>query len=271
MTDDAAATAARNKAVVQRVFDEVINQRRLETIDEIYVPDVIDHDPLPGAPPGIEGVKYTLRGLLAGLPDLHVTIEEMSAHLDKVVVHNTWQGTRSGKLLGLPASNKPMTYSGVVVWRVEEGRIAERWAMTELVSKLGVPQRRRRSHPGFIGADEEVIPFSMLRPILPDKLEHWRRLNEELSGPRSEEHRASRKRLGIEMEMTWHQSTSAGDMEILYLELHDLARAFGGLAKSEEPFDRWLRERVLEIHGVDLAEVADGELPAELGFKWSAR
>jgi steroid delta-isomerase-like uncharacterized protein len=271
MTAGEAATTDRNKAVVQRVFDEVINQRRLETIDEIYVPDVVDHDPLPGAPPGIEGVKYTLRGLFAGLPDLHVTVEEMSAHLDKVVVHNTWQGTRSGKLLGLPASNRPMTYSGIVVWRVQDGRIAERWAMTELVSKLGVPQRRRRSYPGFIGADEEVVPFSMLRPILPDKLEQWRQLGEQLLGPRREEHRASRKRLGIEAEMTWHQSTSAGDVEILYLEVHDVAHAFSGLARSQEPFDRWLREQVFDIHGVDLAQVTAGRLPVELGFTWSAR
>jgi steroid delta-isomerase-like uncharacterized protein len=147
------ASSKENCAIVRRVFGEVINQRRLAAIDEIYAPAIVDHDPVPGAPPGIDGVKYSLGGLLEAFPDLHVEIEDMSAHLDKVVVHNTWRGTRTGALLGLPPTGKAVSYTGIVVWRLESGKITERWAMTEVLDALGVPQAQRGRQRGFIHED----------------------------------------------------------------------------------------------------------------------
>ena len=132
----AAGSVEDNKAVVRRVFDEVVNQGRLDVIDEIYAPEVVDHDPLPGAPPGLEGIRYSIGGLRAAMPDLEVIVEDISAHLDKVVVHNTWRGTQRGRLLGLGGSGRRICSTGIVIWRLVDGRIVERWAMTEPSTKM---------------------------------------------------------------------------------------------------------------------------------------
>lgn len=49
-----------------------------------------------------------------------------------------------------------------------------------------------------------------------------------------------------------HQHSPDGDVAVVHLEADDLSRALTGMGTSEDPFDRWLRQLGLEIHGVDL-------------------
>jgi hypothetical protein len=60
-----------------------------------------------------------------------------------------------------------------------------------------------------------------------------------------------------------------GSMVVVRFETSDVAGAFEGLAQSEEPFDVWFRQRVLEISGVDLGAPMEGPLP-EIIFDWSS-
>ncbi len=140
-------TVEANKSLLRRVFDEIVNGRNLDLLDELYREDMIDHDPLPGAPAGIPGVRYTLGSLQAAFSDLHVTIHEVSAHGDKVVLHNTWSGTQDGKLLGLPPTRKRVAYDGIVIFRVQDGLVAERWGLVDVdgLARQLDPTRRRRA------------------------------------------------------------------------------------------------------------------------------
>jgi hypothetical protein len=52
----------------------------------------------------------------------------------------------------------------------------------------------------------------------------------------------------------WIQSTPGGDVAVVVIEAPDVQAAMGGLATSEEPFDRWFREHIRDVHGIDLAE-----------------
>jgi predicted ester cyclase len=128
-------TTERNKATVRRIFEEVVNLGQFDAIDEIYAPDVIDHDPLPGAPDGIEGIRYSIGGMRAAMPDLQVTIEDISAHADTVVVHNTWRGTQRG-LIGLAGRGRNFCSTGIVIFTLQDGQVVERWAMTDLATKM---------------------------------------------------------------------------------------------------------------------------------------
>lgn len=58
----------RNKAIIRRVFDEFVNQGDFSVVDELYGDDMVDHQPLPGAPEGLEGVRYTIAGLREASP-----------------------------------------------------------------------------------------------------------------------------------------------------------------------------------------------------------
>ncbi|MFF0636217.1 ester cyclase [Nocardia sp. NPDC004151] len=129
MSPDHVFTAEENARIIRRVFDEFVNQGDFSVVDEIYSPDMVDHQPLPGAPDGTAGVKYTIAGLREGFPDLHVTIEALSAHADYVVIHNTWRGTFTGEFLGMDPTGEAIEFKGVVVWRLADGLICERWGI----------------------------------------------------------------------------------------------------------------------------------------------
>jgi predicted ester cyclase len=132
---------ADNKAIVRRVFDEIANAGDFGVVDEIYAEDYVDHAPLPGGPPGRDGVRHSIGGLRTAMPDLRVTVEEISGHADKVAVHNTWRGTHTGEVLGIRPTGRLLTFTGVVVFRLDGGLITERWAIgveLDLLKELGL-------------------------------------------------------------------------------------------------------------------------------------
>jgi steroid delta-isomerase-like uncharacterized protein len=130
----------RNKALVRRQFEELINHKSLEALEDL-APDFVDHQAPPEQPPGPEGVRQWITHLHQVCPDLQVTIEDIVADGDKVVVRNTWRGTHTGPLFGIPATGKPFTLTGIVLWRIEGGKLRERWALVDrwgLHQQLGV-------------------------------------------------------------------------------------------------------------------------------------
>jgi hypothetical protein len=99
-------------------------------------------------------------------------------------------------------------------------------------------------------------------PLLPDKTQTARNaLKAFATGDRTDDYRSSRHRLGITREAVWIQeSPSGGDVSVVYLESPDLQAALMGMATSQEPFDRWFREHVRDVHGIALE---DGFPPPE--------
>ncbi len=77
-------SAEENKALVRRAY-EAINQNNLDALDEIVASDIVDHDPVPGQGPGLEGVKQYFSSMHTAFPDFQMDIEDMIAEGDKVV------------------------------------------------------------------------------------------------------------------------------------------------------------------------------------------
>jgi hypothetical protein len=73
-------------------------------------------------------------------------------------------------------------------------------------------------------------------------------------GARKEAYQDARRRAGIVREAVWIQPVAGGDLAVVYLEADDLATALRILATSPEPFDRWFRDHVRQVHGVALEE-----------------
>ena len=65
---------------------------------------------------------------------------------------------------------------------------------------------------------------------------------------------AVRERHGITREAVWIQQTPGGDVAVVLMEAKDLEAAFKGVAASDDPFDRWFREHVRDVHGINLEE-----------------
>ena len=100
------------------------------------------------------------------------------------------------------------------------------------------------------------------RPLLPGQTDADRdALASCWTGPRRERFGDARRRAGVAREAVWIQPGPEQDLAVVYVEADDVAAAFTMLATSAEPFDRWFREHVRRVHGVDLAA---GFTPPEL-------
>src|SRR5687768_16865715 len=79
-------------------------------------------------------------------------------------------------------------------------------------------------------------------------------------GDRRDAYEASRRRHGITREAVFIQPTPGGDVAVVYLEADDVQSALAGMATSDDAFDRWFRDHVRDVHGID---IADGFPPPE--------
>ena len=111
------------KEFVRRHFDDFVNKQDLSAADRNFAPEYQEHgtDVPPGSPPGPEGPKTYLAAAFKRFPDIHVTIHDIIAEGDRVVVRNTWQGTDS-------QSGHKVEFGGIVIWRIAHGQLVERWA-----------------------------------------------------------------------------------------------------------------------------------------------
>jgi steroid delta-isomerase-like uncharacterized protein len=124
-----------NKALARRVMDEVLNGRKLDLLDDLAVSDYIEHNPLPGQGTGIEGLRdrYTM---VLGAFDPHFTIDDIIAETDKVVLRWTASGTHVGAFPGMPRTGRTYRNTGIEIWRVENGRLAEHWDVVDVFGQL---------------------------------------------------------------------------------------------------------------------------------------
>lgn len=114
-----------NTAIVARFIEQAINQGNIESANEFCHEDVVEQVPFPGQGPGVEGIKDVIRGMRTAFPDMHWTILEQVAEGEKVVTRFEWTGTHEAEFLGVPATGRPVRVWGVVIDRLEGGKIKE--------------------------------------------------------------------------------------------------------------------------------------------------
>ncbi len=114
-----------NSQIVCRFIEEVLNQGNIEATDQFFWEDMLEQVPLPGQGPGVEGLKDMLRGMRAGFPDMHWTVEEQIAEGDKVLTRFEWTGTHQGEFFQVPATGRPVKVWGMAVDRFEGGKIKD--------------------------------------------------------------------------------------------------------------------------------------------------
>ena len=134
------AQATSNKARFKRIEDAV-NTGDVEviskTIDDLVAPDMLIHMPLATeAPRPQEAFRQLWAMLLRGLPDLHLTIEDLIAEGDKVVMRASVTGTHQGEYLGLQPTGKSIKYNEIFIWRLAGGRITEMWGVVDIFSQM---------------------------------------------------------------------------------------------------------------------------------------
>ncbi|HWE95061.1 MAG TPA: ester cyclase [Tepidisphaeraceae bacterium] len=119
-----------NKQLTRRWFEEVWNQKRSQSIDELITPNAIVHGVSAGGSEpktGSAAFRPFWEQFCGAFPDARITIEDLIAEGDKVASRIVFTGTHQGNHLGSEATGKTITVSGIVLTRWENGRIAEAW------------------------------------------------------------------------------------------------------------------------------------------------
>lgn len=129
-------SAEENKDLVRRFYQE-IDGGNLDAMDDLVAEDYKDHSPppFPGFASGREGLKQVFRLFWEATPGTH-DIEDQIAEGDKVVTRLTARGVHEGDLPGIPATGRPITVTGTVIHRIENGKLAEKWADKDVLGFL---------------------------------------------------------------------------------------------------------------------------------------
>ena len=126
-----------NKANTRRFYEEVWGKGNLDVADELSAENFVDHNPVdPNLPPGIEGFKQMVPMFRTAFPDLQFTIEDMIAEGDKVVSRLTMRATHQGEFMGVPATGKQVTVTGMNISRHANGKYVEDWGNWDALGML---------------------------------------------------------------------------------------------------------------------------------------
>ena len=135
-----------NKAIVRRYFEEVVDKRKLEILDEIVSMDCVIHRPEASEPiRGLEAFKHALERILQTYSEFTTTIHDLIAEEDRVacrlshraVNRNEWT-SRLGKHA---VTGKTVSWPAIAIFRFHDGKIAEEWVSRDelgMLIELGV-------------------------------------------------------------------------------------------------------------------------------------
>jgi predicted ester cyclase len=113
------------KSVVRRLVDEVMNQRRLDVIDEIYEPKLV------------RPARSWIEPFLDSFADVEMRIVELVAEGERVVGRFSCSGTHVGSWLGHPATGRRfVNVAEVYFFTVRDGRIVAAWGLEDLWARI---------------------------------------------------------------------------------------------------------------------------------------
>lgn len=130
----------RNIETLKR-FGEAVNSGKLQELEQLVTPGVVEHDPVPGQESTPQGYVWFFEKFRASFPDLKLDVDQMVADEDKVAIAYTIEGTHKGEFQGVPATGKRIKARGLEICRFEDGKMAERWGSSDV---LGIMQQLER-------------------------------------------------------------------------------------------------------------------------------
>ena len=122
-------SAEDNVRIMQRWFQEVWNEGRIETVYELFAPEAVAHgqESAEGELRGPQEFERFVQKIRGAFSDIHLTVEDVFATDDKGVLR--WSGVmkHTGNALGMPASGQTVRLRGITVVRFANGKIVEGW------------------------------------------------------------------------------------------------------------------------------------------------
>jgi steroid delta-isomerase-like uncharacterized protein len=123
-----------NKAIIRRYLEQVFNERRYDLVEEFLVEGVEFHGA--GIAPGLAAAEKWVAMLIAAFPDQYMTIDDVIAEGDRVVVRSTLNGTHQGEMQGIPVTGNPVSQPSITIFRLAKGKIVEGWFAADNLSMM---------------------------------------------------------------------------------------------------------------------------------------
>lgn len=131
-----------NKVIIRRYFDEIWNQKKVESLAELTAENALGHDATSAKPViGFENIRQVVFLFHRAFPDIQVSLYDVFAEGDKVVARWGLRGTHSDLFMSVPASGKAVDVSGIIIFRLENKKIVEYWGNFDtlgLMKQIGV-------------------------------------------------------------------------------------------------------------------------------------
>jgi steroid delta-isomerase-like uncharacterized protein len=130
-----------NADIVRRLTDEAFVGGNFDNWDEIIAGDLVDNDPMQGLPPTSEGFKTIAQMVAATFEDRKIESEYLEAPDGRIVENWVFTGRHTGEGMGIPPSGEPIQIRGIEIWRIADGKIAERWGVidvSDVLAKAGL-------------------------------------------------------------------------------------------------------------------------------------
>lgn len=131
-----------DKEIARRINDEVWGEGNLDLIDEYVAEDYVEHNTAsPEDIHGREGYRANVEMVREAFPDMDVTLNDIVAERDTVVTHYTITGTHCGPLMGIEPTGTEVSFSGMAIARIEDGKLVEDWSNVDLfglMQQIGV-------------------------------------------------------------------------------------------------------------------------------------
>jgi predicted ester cyclase len=119
-----------------KTFYEAFNTGDIDSLDQAFTQDWLDHMLPPGRSHGLLGAKETITIVRQAFPDYHITIEEMLVDGDMVAVRLQASGTHLNSFMGIEATGKQVSFYAFDMHRVENNCIVESWHLEDKLSLL---------------------------------------------------------------------------------------------------------------------------------------
>ena len=123
-------------AVCTQAQVEMFGNARLDLVEELTTPDVIDHGAPPHGTHGREALKGTIRWIHSGLDDVAYEVKDAFQSEDKVVIRCTVRGTNTREWMGHEPTGKSFEVDHIHIYRLEGDRIAEHWGVRDDLGTL---------------------------------------------------------------------------------------------------------------------------------------
>ncbi len=124
------------RALYEDYLRTIYHERQIEQLARFFTPDVVAHPSPPGVEPGLPGVKVVVQAFLDTFSDIRITLDGIIHEGDRIAPRVTIQATHAGPFLGVPATGQRVQFRGFFHYRLQNGKMAEYWTLTDTLTVL---------------------------------------------------------------------------------------------------------------------------------------